>query len=46
MNWDAIGAVGEIIGALAVLLTLIYLGGCRTYNSDAFVREYFASFLA
>ena len=25
MNWDAIGAVGEIIGALAVLITLIYL---------------------
>ncbi len=25
MNWDAIGAVGEIVGALAVLITLIYL---------------------
>ena len=25
MNWDAIGAIGEIIGALAVLATLIYL---------------------
>ena len=25
MNWDAIGAIGEIIGALAVLVTLIYL---------------------
>ena len=25
MNWDAIGAVGEIIGAVAVVLTLIYL---------------------
>ena len=25
MNWDAIGAVGEIIGALAVVLTLVYL---------------------
>ena len=25
LNWEAIGAVGEIIGALAVLLTLIYL---------------------
>lgn len=25
MNWDAIGAVGEIIGALAVLITLVYL---------------------
>ena len=25
MNWDAIGAVGEILGAIAVLATLIYL---------------------
>lgn len=25
MNWDAIGAVGEIVSALAVLITLIYL---------------------
>ncbi len=25
MNWDAIGAVGEIMGALAVLVTLVYL---------------------
>ncbi len=25
MNWDAIGAIGEIIGALAVVATLAYL---------------------
>ena len=25
MNWDAIGAVGEILGALAVFVSLIYL---------------------
>jgi len=25
MNWDAIGAVGEILGALAVFASLIYL---------------------
>ncbi len=25
MNWEAIGAIGEIIGALAVITTLIYL---------------------
>ena len=24
-NWDAIGAVGEIIGALAVVISLLYL---------------------
>ena len=26
MSWDAIGAIGEIIGAAAVVLTLAYLG--------------------
>ena len=25
MNWDAIGAIGELIGAIAVFATLIYL---------------------
>ncbi|NKC00281.1 MAG: hypothetical protein GKR90_17595 [Pseudomonadales bacterium] len=25
MNWEAIGAVGEILGAIAVLATLVYL---------------------
>jgi len=25
MNWDAIGSIGEIVGAVAVLLTLVYL---------------------
>jgi len=25
MNWDAIGAVGEIIGAFAVVISLVYL---------------------
>ena len=25
MDWDAIGAVGEVLGALAVFITLIYL---------------------
>ncbi len=25
MNWDAIGAIGEILGAIAVVATLIYL---------------------
>ena len=26
MNWDAIGAVGELVGAAGVILSLIYLG--------------------
>ena len=25
MNWDALGAIGEIVGALAVVFTLVYL---------------------
>ena len=25
MNWDAFGAIGENVGALAVVLTLVYL---------------------
>ncbi len=25
MNWDAIGAVGDMVGALAVIVTLAYL---------------------
>ena len=25
MNWDAIGAIGELLGAVAVVLTLGYL---------------------
>jgi hypothetical protein len=25
MNWDAIGAIGEIVGAAAVVATLFYL---------------------
>ena len=25
MNWDMLGAIGELVGALAVVLTLFYL---------------------
>ena len=25
MNWDAIGAIGELVGASAVVVTLVYL---------------------
>lgn len=36
MNWDAIGAIGEIIGALAVVVSLIYLAiQIRSQNSQA-----------
>lgn len=26
MNWDAVGAIGEVIGALGVIISLVYLG--------------------
>ena len=35
MNWDAIGAIGEIIGAMAVFLTLIYLALQIRQNTKA-----------
>ena len=43
MNWDAIGAIGEIVGAIAVVATLFYLAvqikhGVKIAESDAFER--------
>ncbi len=36
MNWDAIGAVGEIIGAAAVVISLAYLAlQIRTQNRES-----------
>ena len=35
MNWDALGAIGEIIGALAVFLTLGYLAVQIRQNTTA-----------
>jgi hypothetical protein len=35
MNWDAIGAIGEIIGAMAVFLTLVYLALQIRQNTKA-----------
>ena len=35
MNWDAIGAVGEILGAAAVVATLVYLAIQVRYAKDA-----------
>ena len=39
MNWEAIGAVGEIIGALAVVLTLAYLAIQVRQNTRMMQRE-------
>ncbi|NKC00321.1 MAG: hypothetical protein GKR90_17795 [Pseudomonadales bacterium] len=36
MNWEAIGAIGEIVGALAVVISLVYLAlQIRTQNREA-----------
>lgn len=36
MNWDAIGAIGEITGALAVVISLVYLATqIRAQNREA-----------
>ena len=35
MNWEAIGAVGETVGALAVLATLVYLAMQIRQNTKA-----------
>lgn len=34
MDWDAIGAIGEILGAAAVVISLIYLGAQIRQNSN------------
>jgi len=39
MNWDAVGAVGEIVGALAVVLTLAYLAAQVRYTRNAWQRQ-------
>ena len=33
MNWDAIGSVAEVIGAIAVVASLVYLGGQIQQNT-------------
>ena len=34
MNWEAIGAIGEIVGAVAVVLSLIYLAAQIRQNTQ------------
>jgi hypothetical protein len=35
VNWDAIGAIGEIVGAVAVVLSLIYLASQIRQNTNS-----------
>ena len=39
MNWEAIGAVGEIAGAVAVVLSLIYLASQIRYSNRLMTLE-------
>jgi len=38
MNWDALGAIGEIVGAIAVVITLLYLASQAKSNTLAINR--------
>ncbi len=38
MNWEAIGAIGEVIGALAVVVTLLYFASQSKLNTLAINR--------
>ena len=41
MNWDAIGAIGELVGSLAVLITLIYVAvQVRQVKNDLHISGY------
>ena len=39
MNWEAIGAIGEIIGAISVLATLIFLSSQLRQNTIALQQQ-------
>jgi hypothetical protein len=39
MNWDAIGAIGEVVGAFAVVATLFYLTSQIRQNTNALKAE-------
>ena len=41
MNWEALGAIGEIVGAMAVLVTLLYLAiQVRHFRGQAKLSAY------
>jgi hypothetical protein len=39
MNWEAIGATAEMLGALAVIISLLYLAVSATVNPKVFAAE-------
>ena len=44
MNWDAIGAIGELLGALVVVISVVYLAGQVRQNTAASRAEALRSF--
>ena len=46
MNWTAIGAVGEVFGAVAVVLSLIYVAAQVRHNTTALSRAASADAIA
>ena len=44
MNWDAIGAVGELVGAVAVVVTLVYLASQLRQNTKALRSSTYQAF--
>ena len=39
MNWEAIGAIGELVGAVGVILTLVYLAYQIRQNTRQLVQN-------
>lgn len=46
MNWDALGAIGEILGALVVVATLLYLARQVSQQGAAAASDAMASWLS
>ena len=46
MNWTAIGAVGEVLGAIAVVLSLVYVAAQVRHNTTALSRASSADAIA
>ena len=46
MNWTAIGAIGEVLGALAVVLSLVYVAAQVRHNTRALSRAASADAIA
>ena len=46
MNWAAIGAVSDMLGAIAVVLSLVYVAAQVRHNTDALSRAASADAIA